>query len=345
MNKLVIASTRRSAGKTSMIVGIGKAVGKKIGYAKPLGDRLLYSKKRLWDHDTALMAGIFGLSEDPEQMGIGFDHSKLEYMYNQESMKKKLSEMVAGMEKDKEIVFLEAGRDLSYGSSVHLDAISIAKSTGSKLVVVLGGEDSEILDDATFLRKQVDVSGIDFGGIIVNKSKNPNEFKAANLQKLTDSGVKVLGVIPYQEELTRFTVNYAAEELFAKVITGAAGLKADVRTVFIGAMTATAALRHPLFQKPGKLIIVSGDRSDMILAALDSGAVGLVLTHNIVPPTNIISKADERNVPLLLVPYDTFETAKRMEEMEPLLTKEDTGKIGILEKSVKENVSLEELLR
>ncbi len=345
MNKLVIASVRKSAGKTSVIVGLGKALGKKVGYAKPLGDRLLYSKKRLWDHDTALMAGIFGLSEDPEQMGIGFDHSKLGFMYDEEGMKKKLLEIATSAGKDKDVLFIEAGQDLSYGSSVHLDALSVAKTTGSKLVVVLGGEDSEILDDATFLKRQVNVSGIDFGGIIVNKSKNPNDFKETSLQKLNGAGIKVLGIIPYKEELTHFTVNYAAEELFAKVITGGMGLKSEVKTVFIGAMSASAALSHPLFQKPGKLIIVSGDRSDMVLAALDSGAVGIVLTNNIVPPTNIVSKADERNVPLLLVPYDTFETAKRMEGLEPLLTKDDPAKVELLARLVKENVNLEEMMK
>ncbi len=62
MKNLIIGSMDPNSGKTSLIVGLGKAIaGKKFGYLKPFGDRLLYRKKRLWDQDTALIANIFGL--------------------------------------------------------------------------------------------------------------------------------------------------------------------------------------------------------------------------------------------------------------------------------------------
>ena len=56
MRRLVLASMREAAGKTSLIVGLGKAIEKPFGYMKPFGDRLLYRKKRLWDYDSALIA-------------------------------------------------------------------------------------------------------------------------------------------------------------------------------------------------------------------------------------------------------------------------------------------------
>ncbi len=65
MSKIIIASLRKNAGKTTVMVGMAKALNKKIGYLKPFGDRLIYSKKRLWDYDSALVANIFALSENP----------------------------------------------------------------------------------------------------------------------------------------------------------------------------------------------------------------------------------------------------------------------------------------
>ena len=56
MKKIVVASTHKEAGKTSFIIGISKILdsrGLSIGYMKPIGDRLLYQKKRLWDFDSA----------------------------------------------------------------------------------------------------------------------------------------------------------------------------------------------------------------------------------------------------------------------------------------------------
>ena len=45
MEKYVFASIRSNAGKTSLILGIARALKKNIAYMKPFGDRLLYKKK------------------------------------------------------------------------------------------------------------------------------------------------------------------------------------------------------------------------------------------------------------------------------------------------------------
>jgi hypothetical protein len=96
-----------------------------------------------------------------------------------------------------------------------------------------------------------------------------------------------------------------------------------------------------LFKKEDKLIITGGDRTDMLLAALDTDTAGIVLTNNIVPPPSVISKAADRGIPLLLVSFDTFQTAKKIDDSEPLLTKDDTDRIALLKTLVEEHVSLE----
>ena len=115
------------------------------------------------------------------------------------------------------------------------------------------------------------------------------------------------------------------------------------KNIFVGALSANAALRNPLFSKGDKLIITGGDRTDMILAALESDTAGIVLTNNILPPTTSISKAKDRNIPLLLVSFDTYQTAKKIDDLEPLLTKDDTEKIQMLGNLVKDYVTLDVL--
>ncbi len=344
MDKLVIASTRKSAGKTSLIVGMARALGRSVGYIKPLGDRLLYSKKRLWDYDAALMTNIFDLKDNPESMNLGFDHSKLRYMYDEKGTEGKLREILETVGKGKDIVFIEGGPSFAYGSSVYLDPISVAKAVGGRFVVVVGGEENMSLDHLTFLKRHVDMGGVDFAGVIMNKVRNMEEFQRVHLPRITGMGVKVLGALPYDEKMTNLSLSHLADQLFAKVITGETGLNKEIKTIFVGAMSASAAFRHPLFKKEGKLIITSGDRSDMILAAIETKAECVVLTNNTLPPSNIISKAAEHNVTLLLVPYDTYETAKKIELIEPLLAKGDSERIAALEKMVKENIDLKALL-
>jgi len=339
MDKVVIGSMRKSAGKTSMIVGIAGAINKKMAYLKPFGERILYHKKRLWDYDSALMTHIFGLKEDPVDMSIGFDHSKLRYMYDGEGTRQKLQESIAHVASDKEILFLEGGKDLTYGISVSLDTLSLTRDTAGRLFIVVDGEEDAVLDDILFLKKHVDLAGIHLGGILVNKVQNLEAFQNTHLPVIRKM-VPVIGVIPYQRALTYFSVHYLADQLFAKVIAGEKGLTRVVKNIIIGAWSANVFLQNPAFKKEGKIVITGGDRTDMILASLESDTSGIILTNNILPPANIISKAAERNIPLLMVISDTFQTAKQIENLEPLLTKDDTDKVELLKSLCQKHLDL-----
>ncbi|MBU6998849.1 MAG: AAA family ATPase [Theionarchaea archaeon] len=343
MNRIVVASTRENAGKTSFIVGLTKALRREVGYMKPFGDRLLYRKKRLWDYDSALMANIFGLREDPENITIAFEHSKIKYMYDEEGTKDKLLEMAASTGDGKELLIVEGGKDLTYGISVFLDAVSVARYLEGELLLVLSGSDETIVDDITFVRKCVDMKGVSLKGVVVTKVRDPREFTDLYLDSITELDVPVLGIIPYEKELTYLSVGYLSEFLFAKVLAGENGLTNIARHIFVGALSADAAMRNPLWKEEDKLIITGGDRTDMILAALESDTAGIILTNNVLPPSATVSKAATRNIPLLLVSSDTYQTAKQIDDLEPLLTREDVRKIDLLETLVKDHVKLGEI--
>jgi uncharacterized protein len=344
MRRLVFASMREAAGKTSILVGLGRAIDMPFGYMKPFGDRLLYRKKRLWDYDSALIANIFNLTESPEDISIGFDHSKLRFMYDEEGTKAKLKELLQHIEKGRDLVFIEAGRDLSFGISVNLDPISLARNTDASLVIVTTGEERTLLDDVVFLRKHIDLKGISFSGLIINRVYDKEDFETTYAPVIAGMGVPVLGVIPHEAELTHPSVGFLSECLFAKVVAGEVGLNTVAKNIFVGAMSADAAARNPRFGKPRKLVITSGDRSDMILAALEGDTAGIVLTNNISPPSTIIAKAEQMGVPMLLVPDDTYQVAKQIDDAQYLLKRDETDKIELLTKLVMDNVNIKAIV-
>ena len=342
MEKLVITSMRQSAGKTSVIIGMAKALNKKIGYMKPFGERLLYRKKRLWDYDAALVAGVFALEENIEDMSIGFHHSKLLYMLDEEMTRQKLLELLATVGNKKDFVFIEAGKDITYGGSVYLDALSLCKYLDAGLLVVASGEEDTILDDLTFLKKRVQMEKVKLRGVIINKVANLTEFTDIHLNKIKQMGLPILGVVPYYRELPFFSVSYLADRLFAKVIAGENNLHRTVKNIFIGSASASAALKNPFFQAEDKVVITSGDRGDMIVAALGSKSAAVVLTNNILPPPILISKAEKLNIPLLLVSLDPYQVAKQIDALESLPTKDDTEKIALIEQMISSHVDLKE---
>jgi BioD-like phosphotransacetylase family protein len=345
MDKFVVTSVRPSAGKTSIIIGITKAMNRKMGYIKPFGERFLYRKKRLWDYDAALITGIFGLDENPEEVSIGFHHSKLLYMLDEEGTREKLRELLHTVGAGKELFFAECGKDITYGASVHLDALSVARQLDARLIVVASGDEDTILDDLVFLKKYIRTEGIRVQGVIINKVSNVADFCDTRLPKIKQQGIEVLGVIPFCRELPHFSVGYLADRLFAKIVTGEDNLNRSVQNIFIGSASASAAMKNPLFQEENKLVITSGDRSDMIVAALGSNAAALILTNNILPPSNLISKAAKMGIPMLLVSADTYEIARQIEGMESLPTKDDGEKIALIEKMVRSHVNLQALMQ
>ena len=342
MYRLVVTSMRPNAGKTSVIVGLAKALNKKIGYIKPFGDRLLYRKKRLWDYDSALINNIFSLGEDPAEMSIGFDHSRLWYVTDKDTITKKIRALQENIGKDKDVLFVEGGKELSYGVSVYLDAISIARSISGELVMVISGKEETIIDDIGFLKNHVDLGGVNVKGIVINKVPNLEDFVNIHLPKIKLLNIKVLGVIPYYEELPRLTVDFLADRLFAKVVSGESFLNRPVKNIIVGSMSASAVVNLPVFHEEKKVVITSGDRHDMIAASLEGDTAAVILTCNIEPTPELISKATERKIPLLLVSPDTYQIAKQIDSMEPLLQKDDTDKILLLERMIKEHVNLQE---
>jgi uncharacterized protein len=345
MKNLIVASMHESEGKTSLIVGMAKAMGLDFGYIKPFGYRFMYRKKRLWDYDSSLIISIFNLDENPEDMTIGFHHSKLMHMLDEAMTRDKLNEIQANIRKDAKLLFIEAGKELSYGMSVYLDALSLTRYLDGKLLVVMdGGREDAILDDILSLKKLVTLDNVRLAGVIINKVSNVENFLNTTVQTIEGAGIRVLGVIPYRKELTFFSANYLADHIFARVIAGEEGFNRTVESMLIGAMSAGELQRHPVFQIKNKLVITSGDRSDMIRTALESGAACLVLTNNIMPSATMISMAKELRIPLLLVPTDTYSTARQIDQLEPLLAADETSKIDLLEDLVKTNVRLSEIV-
>lgn len=345
MKTIVIASTRESAGKTSIITGILAASGSRCGYIKPFGDRLIYRHKRNWDYDASLIIDIFKLNEEAENITLGFDHSKLRYVYDEESIKKTLKQMVSTVGKGKDFVFAEGGKDIFHGSSLHLDSLSVVEYLEAKLVLVVSGDNDTVLDDLHFVKRHIECMGINFGGVIINKIQDHDEFENVYLKEIKDMKIPILGIIPSKTQLTHFTINYLAEKLYAKVIAGDKGINNVVKNIFVGAMSLDESLRNPLFNKEHKFLITSGDRSDMILAALDSDTKGILLTNNILPPSHIIAKADDKNIPLLLLTMDTYEATKQIDKMEALLTADNTERIQMLGQLIAKYCKIDEITR
>ena len=74
-------------------------------------------------------------------------------------------------------------------------------------------------------------------------------------------------------------------------------------------------------------VIVGGDRADIQLSAIESGSVCLILTGELYPSEIILSVAEQKNIPILVVREDTYSIAKKLERLSVRLRLRDTGKV------------------
>ncbi len=342
MKKLIIASLYPNSGKTSLIAGM-KHHWHKAVYLKPFGDRLFYQDKRMWDYDAELMVSLMGLKTEPGNLSLGYDHSKLRLDLKDLSGVKRIQAQMAQFA-DREMLIIETGGMLATARSLGLDAFTFSRELDAGILLVTSGPADQVMDDLSYLDMVFAKLQSRILGVIINQVHHKEQFLQKYQSALENLSLPVLGMIPRNEQLNHPTLNTILELLHARVIAGTNGMQNRVARVFVGAMSGDSVLRMQSFRKPGKLIITSGDRSDMILAAIETESAGVILTNDLLPPANIIAKASAHNIPLILVPNDTYNAAKRVEHLVSITRPDDQEKIALLTELVDEHVAVEKLL-
>lgn len=340
MKNLIISSTEEEAGKTTIGLAIAMSEPERYSYFKPFGDRPIYKKKRLIDYDAKLFKNILNLEEEYETFCLGFDHSKIRYAYDKETIKEIIKQRVQELSGGNRSVIIETGQDWRFGASISLDPVSLYDITKAEIILVVPGSRTNIVDDLTASTRYFEALDIPIKGAILNKVDSVEDIENFALPDIEKLGIDVLGIVPYIDELDLTRVSFVNDMLFGKVLAGEDGLDNIVEHVFVGALSVQEMVRNPLFHKERKLMVTGGDRSDVILASLDENTSGIVLTNDIIPPSNIISKADRAGIPLMVVPLDTYEASKRIESMDTITTIEDDYKIDRIKELISPRIRL-----
>jgi len=330
MKKIVIASVMPKAGKTTVALGIAKKFGGRVGYMKPLGDNQIYKKKRLVDYDAALFKEVFNIEEEVDEFTLGFHHSKIIHAFPE--IKKEMEERYKRLSSNKDLFIIEGGETLVRGNSLGLDSLSVASSLDADVLFVLSGDVYDMMDYLSFAECAAENAGVKIAGVVINKVREENIEKIE--KEMEKKGILLLGTVPYINELDAMKVKYVADKLFARVVAGEGGLEREVRNILIAALSVPEILRHPDFKKDDKLIITGGDRSDVIAASIDDERTScIVLTNNIIPPSNILAKADRKGITLLSIRSDTYTAAKKVENIESIILPDEEKKVKKIEEA------------
>ena len=355
--RIFVAATRMNDGKTTTCLGLTAALGAmglKVGYIKPIAQRIVQSGDDQVDEDTLLLDALFDLDIPMAAMSpvaISPDFTRL-FLENPDAIGPQLKDRIcrafdrAAFGKD--IIVVEGSGHAGVGSVFGASNADNAKMLGSKVILVAAGGIGKPVDEVAMNQALFKQSGVEVVGVILNKVMPDKidfirEYAGRGLARL---GLPLLGVLPLRETLVCPNLDQVAEETHARWIHRPTGSR-RVRRVIMGAMSARRSAEY--LNKPGTLLIVSGDREKLLAALATPEAAkslaGILLSNGLLPPDNITQALTSVGIPLLAVETEAFAVTARINNMTVKTMAADDDKFPIIRELVANHVDLPALLK
>jgi len=341
LNKLYLMG-ESGAGKTTIALSFAlhlQEKGLQVAYFKPkTASRHLPLNQ---DADAYLMKRTLELPWETEQIApLNFESI---YIFGpSEHIQSSAREMAGKLEKNlheissnSELVLIEGGKYPGDCFSLSLDDLSLAIKWQTPVILVSELKKDTDLDRLLFYNNLMQSRGVFLLGNIFNNIPQTILNKAREVYRplMEEKGCRLLGIIPSQPMFTFPTVAEFCEALRGEILTGEEHLDLPVEEIVIGTMTIEGALSY-LRRAINKAVITGGDRSDMALTALETSISALILTGGLYPDIRVITRARERNVPVLLVQCDTYTTIGLLQGIVRQIRPDDAQTIALFKEEV-----------
>ena len=229
----------------------------------------------------------------------------------------------------------------------------VAKNLGCPVLLVASGANRDLPAIVNACRTTLDAfeeRGAQVLGMIVNRAdlETAHTLRAALKEELPQDNV-MLSVIPAHTTLSSPTLKEVAEQLDAQILYGADFLDKLAHRPIVIAMQLQNYLPR---LTENALLITSGDRSDVILSALQAHQsqcypqiAGILLSGGLEPAPAVARLLDglPDMVPILAVQADTYDTAARVRSIRSYITADDQAKIELSLELFEEFVDTEAL--
>lgn len=338
---IYITNTERNTGRSLVTLGIFKLLLSKVsrvGYFRPIINDQPQGQR---DNHIETMLEHFNLDVEYKET-YGFTMSQVvKYMnLGQEArLIEKIIEQYKALEERYDFIVVEGADFADKGVAIEFELdIEIAKNLALPTILVSSAKDQTIKDAAS----NVDLAVKTCAELDVNvHSVFMNRVPEDKMEEMREELVGVIPaettieIVPEIQELGSPTVREIQEELNGTVLLGGDLLYKQVDRIDVGAMQ----LRNFLERLgDNSLIITPGDRSDIILGALQANVSanypsvsGIVVTGGL-PPRKAIMNLIEglpSVVPIIVVEDVTFDAANKVAHVKPKIRPGITRKIEL----------------
>jgi BioD-like phosphotransacetylase family protein len=386
LKHLYLAATGQNRGKTTAALGLLDGFlgrGLRTGFMKPVGQRTVIEDGLPADEDAVLMRTVFGLPDSyramsPVHIPRGFTKKYISGGVV-DDLAARVTEAHATFA-DHDIVLIEGTGHAGVGAVIGLSNATVASMLRAPAVIISEGGvgrpiDEIVLNAALFARH-----GVEVAGAIVNKVDLAAQPGLADVlaRGLAPYGIPLLGVLPVKPILSNPTLGMILEGVHGETIHAGPDPDRVIDDVAIGAMEPGHMLEHV---GPGTLVIVPGDREDVILtlttahlaprvaradareaaeiaaiaaeatnertapvAGHEGAAVGLVLTGGYRPRPAVLAAIRQADLFATLVADDTYHVASQVHDLLVKTHAADREKIALIKTVVADNLDVERIL-
>ncbi len=324
MKAVYITSTRHFSGKTAICLALGRQLqqdGYRVGYFKPLSTQPWEpTPGKALDEDADFVRRTLGLKESPEELvGVVLTPQLAREMRCGCAERDLLAEAKAAYEKvsaDKDVMLLEGSGSLREGVSLKLGPAMVTEAFDIPALVIVRYQNRVSQGDDCVAAKIVLQEHL--LGILINAVPS-REYKLAEQvcnPCLEKQGITIFGTLPLQENLQAISIGELADVLKGEFLVHPEKQDMLIEQLVVGAMSVEQMLPR-VRRIPGtKAIITGGDRADIQLVALETATTNcLILTGMLHPMPDVLRRAEENGVPILLVRENTMETVEAIEQV------------------------------
>jgi BioD-like phosphotransacetylase family protein len=387
MRQLYLAATGQNRGKTTASLGLFDGflrAGLRTAFMTPVGQRTVIDHGQPAAEDAVLMHEVFPLAADysnmsPVHIPRGFTKK---YIAGEvvDDLGAKIVAARDTFRADHDILLIEGTGHAGVGAVIGLSNAVVAAMLGAPAIIVSEGGVGRPIDEIVLNASYFAALGVPVAGAIVNKvdlDAQPGIEQVLE-RGLALNGIRLLGVLPVRPILSNPTLGMVLEGVGGETIHPGPDLDRVIDGVAIGAMEPSHMLQRV---GPGTLVIVPGDREDVILTLTtahlarrfriagateaariaqiaaeatnertasvvghEGAAIGLVLTGGYRPRDAVLAAIRQANLFATIVPRDTYIVASEVHDLLVKTHPADREKIELIKALVAEHLEIDRIL-
>jgi BioD-like phosphotransacetylase family protein len=383
MRQIYLAATGMNRGKTTVSLGLVAALldrGLATGFIKPVGQRYATVDGVPADEDAILVRTVFGLTDpldvmSPVHIPRGFTKAYISGGVT-EDLEARIHRAHTAAAVGKDVLLVEGTGHAGVGSVIDLSNADVAAMLGAPVIIVSEAGVGRPIDEIVLNHALFEARGVQVAGAVINKVDADADPSLPEVLRrgLARHGIELLGTLPFRPILSSPTVSMLVEQLPGEVLSPGVDPDRVIEHVAIGAMQP----RHLLDRiGPGSLLIVPGDRDDVIHATIAANRrarelsrepgllerlrhrprfgrrpsdparvelAGIVLTGGYRPRPRDLDAIRDSGLFCQLIEADTYSAASAIHDLLVKTHASDLEKIATIKRLVAEHLDVDRLL-